>query len=76
MPTAHKTDNDVDNVAKLFDREISTSEEFVRARPLTALAAAIVFEVFIAGLLFDSLGARRPIRRKLHSRTTTARSPS
>jgi ElaB/YqjD/DUF883 family membrane-anchored ribosome-binding protein len=47
MPTAHKTDNEVDNVAKLFDREISTLEEFVRARPLTALAAAIVFGIFV-----------------------------
>jgi hypothetical protein len=47
MPTAHKTDNEVDSVAKLFDREISTLEEFVRARPLTALVAAIVFGIFI-----------------------------
>jgi ElaB/YqjD/DUF883 family membrane-anchored ribosome-binding protein len=47
MPTAHKAGNEVDNVANLFEREISTLEEFVQARPLTALAAAIVFGIFI-----------------------------
>ena len=47
MPTTLRSENEVDNVAKLFNREISTLEEFVQTRPLTALAAAIIFGIFI-----------------------------
>lgn len=47
MPTTHRSENAVDNVATLFDREAATLEEFVQARPLTALAAAIIFGIFI-----------------------------
>ena len=47
MPTAYRSESEVDNVAKLFDREVATLEEFVQARPLMALAAAIIFGIFI-----------------------------
>ena len=47
MPTTHRSENDVDNVAKLFYREVATLEEFVQARPLTAMAVAIIFGIFI-----------------------------
>jgi ElaB/YqjD/DUF883 family membrane-anchored ribosome-binding protein len=47
MPTTHRSENEIDNVATLFDREVVTLEEFVQARPLTALAAAIIFGIFI-----------------------------
>ncbi len=47
MPLTHRSETEVDNVAKLFDREVATLEEFVQSRPLTSLAAAIFFGIVI-----------------------------
>lgn len=47
MPTTYRSENEVDKVSKLFDREVATLEEFVQARPLTAMAVAIIFGIFI-----------------------------